>query len=571
MQRYVSGPVLLFCLLLLSACCGLPSRQNISTSYHIADTAQTALGQLSSQLFNQTISQNSVPATDQAKKTPEKQPSQTARQLPAQTASSFSTQVSAQPDQPNQPLPARQTGYQLLYDPIDAISARLLLINSAQRSLDLQYYIWQNDNVGALMCRALLQAADRGVKVRLLLDDNNTKGLDALLLALAQHPNIEVRLFNPFVHRNIRTIDYVFDFKRSNHRMHNKLFVADGQFAIIGGRNISNEYFDAGDSFQFSDIDVLLTGQILPEISQSFDDYWNYQAAYPVQSMVKPRQHPLSLQSLRQQLDTHVQQDKVKQYLAQARAEQPFETWLQGEPPFLWVNSQLVQDAPQKIDKDADPTQHLAFQLQHALGQPQQQVDLVSAYFVIDDKARNKLAALSQQGVKIRILTNSYAANDVKIVHAFYAKNREFLLKNGIQLYEFLPVIKNYNLWHRRSKRKLIDIKGTSDASLHAKMLSMDNQQVFIGSFNFDLRSANINTEVGVILDSPSLAQQVSEEIDRNILKVSYRLRLDDKGRLQWEEGTPAGTVTHPKEPNLGPVSKMGLKMISLLPLDGLM
>lgn len=521
MQRYLPAAIVCCCALLLTACCGLPARQGITASYHMTDTGQTALGKLSQQL--------------------------------------------------KQAAPPQQTGYQLLYDPVDAISARLLLINSAQQSLDLQYYIWQNDNVGALMCRALLQAADRGVKVRLLLDDNNTKGMDAILLALAQHPNIEVRLFNPFVHRNIRSIDYVFDFKRSNHRMHNKVFVADSQFAIIGGRNISNQYFDAGESFQFSDIDVLLTGQIVPEVNQSFDDYWNYQAAYPVQRMVNARNHRLTLDSLRLQLEAHVKKDKVRQYLAQAKAEQPFETWLQSEPPFLWVSSQLVQDAPQKIDKDADPTQHLAFQLQHALGRPQQQVDLVSAYFVVDDKARNKLAELSQQGVKIRILTNSYAANDVKIVHAFYAKNREFLLANGIQLYEFLPVIKNYNLWHRRNKRKLIDIKGTSDASLHAKMLSMDNQQVFIGSFNFDLRSANINTEIGVILDSPVLAQQVSEEIDRNILKVSYRLHLDDKGRLQWDESTPAGIVTHPKEPNLGPVSKMGLKMVSLLPLDGMM
>lgn len=523
MRRHVSGLILLLCALLLTACCSLPVQQPIIPSYHQPDTGQTALGLLSSQLRQDARS------------------------------------------------PLQQTGYQLLYDPIDAISGRLLLINRAQKSLDLQYYIWQNDHVGALMCSALLQAADRGVKIRLLLDDNNTKGLDAILLALAQHPNIEVRLFNPFVHRRIRMIDYVFDFKRTNHRMHNKMLVADGQFAIIGGRNISNEYFDAGDTFQFSDIDVLLTGQVMPDISRSFDRYWNYRAAYPVQRMVRLRNAQLNLQSLRLQLERHVQQDSVKQYLAQAKAGLVFENWLQGEPAFVWVNAQLVQDAPEKIDKDADPTQHLTFQLQHAIGKPLQQVDLVSAYFVVDDKAKKRLAELSRQGVKIRILTNSYAANDVKIVHAFYAKNREFLLKQGIQLYEFLPVIKNYNLWHRRSKRKLIDIKGTSDASLHAKMLSVDKQQVFIGSFNFDLRSANINTEIGIILDSPELAIQVSDEIERNILNVSYRVYLDEQGHLRWEESTPAGTVTHPREPDLNPVRKMGLKMVSLLPLDGLM
>ncbi len=523
MQRYLSGSALLFCLLLLTACCSLPSRQNISPVYHQTDTKSTTLGQLSSRL------------------------------------------------QPETPLQPAGTGYQLLYDPIDAISARLLLINRAEKSVDLQYYIWQNDNVGALMCHALLQAADRGVKVRLLLDDNNTKGLDAILLTLAQHPNIEVRLFNPFVHRTIRSIDYLFDFKRTNRRMHNKLFIADGQFAILGGRNISNQYFDAGDSFQFSDIDVLLTGEVLADATQSFDRYWNYQAAYPVQTMVKASKHRLTLQSVRLQLAAHLQKDKVLQYLAQIKADMSFEQWLNTEAPFLWVKSQLVQDAPEKINKDANRAEHLAFQLQHAIGEPQQQVDIVSAYFVIDDKAKQRLADLSRQGVKIRILTNSYAANDVKIVHAFYAKNREFLLQHGIELYEFMPVIKNYNLWRKRSKRKLIDLKGSSDASLHAKMLTVDRQQVFIGSFNFDLRSANLNTEIGIILDSPALAAQVSEEISRNILNVSYRVHLDEKGKLVWDESTPAGTVTHPQEPSLNPVNKIGLKLISLLPLDGLM
>lgn len=523
MQQYLYKAVLWFCLLLLTACCSLPSRQGIAPGYYQPNTGHTLLGQLSSQL-----------------------------------ASSADTTQG-------------QTGYQILYDPIDAISARLLLINRAQKSVDLQYYIWQNDNVGALMCQALLQAADRGVKIRLLLDDNNTKGIDAILLALTQHPNIEVRLFNPFVHRTLRSIDYVFDFKRTNRRMHNKLFIADGQFAILGGRNISNQYFDAGDSFQFSDIDVMLAGKGLEEMAQSFDSYWNYQAAYPVQRLVKASSHRLTLASLRLQLDKHLQQDKVKRYLAQAKSDMAFEDWLNTEPPFQWVTAQLVQDAPEKINKHAKRSEHLAFQLQHAIGEPQQQVDIVSAYFVIDNKARQKLANLSQHGVKIRILTNSFAANDVKIVHAFYAKNREFLLEHGIELYEFMPVIKNYNLWRKRSKRKLIDLKGTSDASLHAKMLTVDHQQVFIGSFNFDLRSANLNTEIGIILDSPALATQVSEEISRNILNVSYRLHLDEKGKLRWDESTPAGIVTHQQEPSLNPVNKMGLKLVGLLPLDGLM
>lgn len=521
--------LVLACIFSLQACTSLPSRYVVPASYHQTDTQDTALGQIA-------------------------------------------TTLQPKPDHLQNNQKNNLTGYQLLYDPIDAISARLLLIKKAQKSLDLQYYIWQNDNVGALACEALIQAADRGVKIRLLLDDNNTKGMDAILLALSQHPNIEVRLFNPFIHRNIRSIDYAFDFKRTNRRMHNKVFIADGQFAIIGGRNISNQYFDAGESFQFSDIDVMLAGQVVPEISQSFDNYWNYQAGYPAQQMIKAKNHRLTLESLRLQLAKHHAKEEVQKYLELVKNDLEFEQWLQSEPALEWVTYRLVQDAPEKIDKDANPSEHLAFQLQHAVGMPTQQVDIISAYFVIDHQVKERLAGLSRQGVKVRILTNSFAANDVKIVHAFYAQNRQFLLENNIELYEFMPVIKNNGLWRKkRSKRKLLNIKGTSDASLHAKMMQVDRQQVFIGSFNFDLRSANINTEIGVILDSAQLARQVSEEIDRNILNVSYRLHLDEKGHLLWDENTPEGIKTYTKEPNVNLINKVGLKAVTLLPIAGLM
>jgi putative cardiolipin synthase len=512
---------------MLHACSTLPTRQALPPSYHQTDTQNTTLGRL------------------------------------------FAPQAKQH---------TGLTGYHMLYQPIDAIAARLLLIEKAQKSIDLQYYIWQNDKIGALAWDALLRAADRGVKVRLLLDDNNsTKDIDASLLAFDQHPNIEVRLFNPFVHRTIKVVDYLTDFKRTNRRMHNKTFIIDGQVALIGGRNMSNQYYDAGETFQFSDIDVFLAGAVLPEISKSFDDYWNYPMAYPVDQVINAKDHRLTLASMREQLAHHRVTVAVQNYLNLTKEQAEFNQWLQAKPQLEWVKAHLVHDAPEKIDKDAKPEEHLTFQMQHIIGQPQRQVDIISAYFVPSDQGKQALIKLRQQDVKIRILTNSYAATDVGIVHAFYGKNRKTLLSNGIEIYEFLPVLKNQKSWRNKNKSKLnighlLTLGDSSDASLHAKMMTVDQQQVFIGSFNFDLRSANLNTEIGVILDSPKLASQLVRYLDKNIQNLSYRVKLNDKGDLVWEETMPDGRILiHRQEPNMNWFKRNGLYMISWLPLDGLM
>lgn len=509
--------------LTLYACSTLPPRLPVTPSYHQTDTENTTLGRLF------------IPLTQQ-----------------------------------NPGL----TGYHMLLEPIDAIAARLLLIEQAQKSIDLQYYIWHNDKIGALAWDALVRAADRGVKVRLLLDDNNTKDLDACLLALDQHPNIEVRLFNPFIHRKLRMIDYALDFKRTNRRMHNKTFIVDGQVALIGGRNMSNQYYDAGETFQFSDIDVFLTGSVVPEIAQSFDDYWNYNMAYPAPQIISAKDHRLTLDGLRTQLEHHRVTTAVQNYLDLTKQQAEFNDWLQAAPQLEWVTAHLVQDAPEKIDKDANPDEHLAFQMQHVIGQPNNKVDIISAYFVPGEKGKQTLLNLRKKDVKIRILTNSYAANDVGIVHAFYGKYRKDLLANGVELYEFLPVLKNTKRWRKKktNNSNLLTLGDSSDASLHAKMMGVDQQQVFIGSFNFDLRSANLNTEIGVILDSPKLARQMATDLDKNIMNLSYRVKLDDKGKLIWEEKMPDGSLRiHRTEPNINWLKRQGLTVISWLPLDGLM
>lgn len=466
------------------------------------------------------------------------------------------------------------TGYHTLYDPLEALAARLSLINKAEKTLDLQYYIWNNDHVGALAWRALIAAADRGVKIRLLIDDNNTRAMDGIYLALSQHQNIEIKFFNPYQFRQHRVLDLILNPRRLNRRMHNKTFIADQHIALIGGRNMSDEYFNVSDDYQFSDLDVLLVGQAVRDINQSFDDYWNHRYAYSVANIINPADHTLRYDALKQQLETHYAQADVQQYLDLTQQSNNFEQWLNQELALDWVNAEVVKDSPDKIMAKAKKQQHVNFQLLQKVNPPQQQLDLVSAYFVPEKNGAKMLTDMAQRGVKVRVLTNSYAANDVPLVHAFYAKYRQQLLQSGVQLYEFLPALdrtaQNKNNAELAKKVK-VSQAGLSRSSLHAKLLAADQNQVFIGSFNFDPRSAYTNTEIGVILNSPKLAQTVHNTLDSNLNKYAYQLSLNPSGELQWNRITPVGIRTTQQEPRMTWWQKWGLHLVTWLPLEGLM
>ncbi len=240
------------------------------------------------------------------------------------------------------------TGFHVLNDPLEALAARLRLIDKAEKTLDLQYYIWDNDKVGALALHAIIRAADRGVKVRLLIDDNNAKKMEGILLALSQHKNIEVKLFNPYRFRKYRAMDMVLDLKRINRRMHNKSFIADNEVALIGGRNMTNQYYNVSDSYQFSDVDVMLVGAAVDDIVNSFDDYWNHEYAYSVQSIVSPEQHRLRYEGLKEQLEAHYQQATVQNFLNLTAKSHAFDQWLNHNIQFDWVKAEVVKDSPDK-------------------------------------------------------------------------------------------------------------------------------------------------------------------------------------------------------------------------------
>ncbi|MFT4020209.1 MAG: phospholipase D family protein [Acinetobacter sp.] len=466
------------------------------------------------------------------------------------------------------------TGYHVLYDPLEAISARLSLINKAEKSLDLQYYIWDNDNIGALALYDIIRAADRGVKVRLLIDDNNAKKMDGVLLALDQHTNIQVKLYNPYRFRNFRALDMLLDLKRINRRMHNKTFIVDHQLALIGGRNMTNQYFNASDNYQFSDIDVLLAGKAVGEISQSFDDYWNDSYAFPVRQLVNPQKHRLRYAALKEQLETHYKLATMQNYLNLANHSNNFDQWLTFNPDFEWVKAVVVKDSPNKIRDQAQPEDYLNTQLRHYSQVPTKTVDIISAYFVPEQQGTAILSKMANEGINVRVLTNSFKANDVWLVHAFYSKYREDLLKSGVKLYEFLPALDKHSLNPHNeeiSKKAKISLKGLSRSSLHAKLMTVDNKQVFIGSFNLDPRSAKLNTEIGVLLDSPNLAQAIHTAMDRSINSYSYELMLNPEQKINWMLKQPTIQKVYKQEPKMKWWQKAGLKIISWLPIEGMM
>ena len=502
-------------------------------------------------------------------------PKHTIESIPETTLQVDTTQTTlAQIIQPLQEQHPELTGYLVLFEPLEALSARLRLIDKAEKTLDLQYYIWDNDKVGALALHALIRAADRGVRVRLLIDDNNAKSTEGIFLALAQHPNIEVKLFNPYRFRKYRALDMILDLKRINRRMHNKSFIADHQVALIGGRNMTNQYYNVSDNYQFSDVDVMLVGTAVKDISHSFDEYWSHEYAYKVQEVVNQSAHHLSYESLKRQLDEHYKRVTVQNYLDLTSNSQAIDSLMSRDIQLDWVKAEVVKDSPDKIKSKAKKKEHLNFQLIQHLEQPEKNVDLISAYFVPEKKGAKMLTDLAKDGVKVRVLTNSFKANDVAVVHAFYGKYRQNLLEHGVQLYEFLPALNKNDLDKNTedlAKKAKVSIKGLSRSSLHAKLMALDEKQVFIGSFNFDPRSAYLNTEIGVLLNSPPLARAVHTTMDENLSKYAYKLVLDANKKITWQRQTPQGPVIYTKEPRMKWWQRAGIKMLSWLPIEGFM
>lgn len=506
-----------------------------------------------------------------------------------------------------------------------AFIARSMLIDAAERGLDVQYYIWHADTSGTVLYDALRRAADRGVRVRLLLDDNNTNGLDPLLAALDAHPGIEVRLFNPFVYRRVRWAGYLTDFTRLNRRMHNKSFTADGVATIVGGRNIGDEYFAGGDDVTFADLDVLAIGPIVGEVSAEFDLYWNSASSYPAEKLLKPppadtlarlaasaaqvRAADLPQAEAGVPLAAEPLATEHRLYAQALRWPSLVSALDAGGLEFEWAKTHLVSDHPAKALGGAGRDRLLLARLEKVLGRPQRTLDLVSPYFVPRKAGTATLREMEARGVEVRILTNALEATDVPAVHAGYAKRREPLLEGGVELWELkrgapgtdsnlaaalgaaldrpgsrarsaaairraaARAARTTALPQDDDKEQPGDrgLTGSSGASLHAKTFAVDRERVFIGSFNFDPRSVALNTEMGLVIDSPNLAGQIADAFDTVIPEYSYEVRRRRIGTLEWIERRGGEEIIHRGEPGTGTWRRLMVWLLSVLPIEGLL
>ncbi len=456
-----------------------------------------------------------------------------------------------------------RSGIVPLADGRDAFAARALLAAAADRTLDIQYYIWHADMSGMLLFEAVRQAAGRGVRVRLLLDDNDTAGMDTILAALDSHPNIEVRLFNPFARRRWRYLDYLTDFSRLNRRMHNKSFTADNQVTIIGGRNVGDEYFGAGQGPLFVDLDVMAIGPVVNDVSTDFDRYWASASSYPAASVLAPA----SSAGLAHVTDSaaHLERDPAAVAYVQALARQPFvRDLLSRTLDFEWAATKMVSDDPAKGLGRAASGGLLTDRLRQAIGGPTSELELVSPYFVPGSEGVDAFATMAGRGVKVTVLTNSLEATDVAPVHAGYAKRRKPLLEAGVKLFEMKREASGASTRAR-------GLTGSSGSSLHAKTFSVDRSRVFVGSFNFDPRSERLNTEMGFVIDSPELARRIADNFAKEIPERSYEVRLSTSRKLRWVERSNSGEIVHDVEPGTTFLERAMVAVLSVLPIDWLL
>jgi cardiolipin synthase C len=462
------------------------------------------------------------------------------------------------------------TGVDPLPDPLDSFAARVDLVRTAQRTLDVQYYIWRNDLTGTLLLEALREAADRGVRVRLLLDDNGTaSSLDPTLAALNAHPNIEVRLFNPFVIRTPKFISFLWDFSRLNRRMHNKSLTADSAATILGGRNIGDEYFGATDGVVFADLDVLAIGPAATDVAHDFDRYWASASSFPA-SAILPAPAPHALDTLDRSAQAVEADPAAAAYMQALEKATDVRRLMNGTLPLEWAKASLVSDDPVKAKGKAAPDALILAQLHAILGDPKRELDLVSPYFVPAEAGTRYFSDLAAKGVEVRVLTNSLEATDVAAVHSGYARRRKALLASGVELFELRRAAAAAT-GKTSGKEPGSTAFGSSGSSLHAKTFAVDSQRVFVGSLNFDPRSANLNTELGLVIDSPELAKRIETTFWTQVPQLAYQVKLDHDGSLYWIKRTGNITERYDTEPNTTWSARLGVWFFSLLPIEWLL
>lgn len=475
-----------------------------------------------------------------------------------------------------------QSAVRLLPSGTEALQARIALARAATKTLDMQYYIAEEDNTGKLLLAAALYVADHGVRVRMLVDDLNFKDIDRIMAALNTHQNIEIRVFNPygsaresFTERTQNFFSNVDGFTR---RMHNKAMIADNQIAIVGGRNLGDEYFSASPTLQFRDLDVFTAGPIAQKVSASFDDYWNSALSYPLRVLNKQKFDASELDKTRDDLRAHWRAQAEPLNAKPLNATPLAQQIAQEDLELVWAETEFWADSPSKIENPSEdykspPMARLADLLKSA----QSEFLILSPYFVPHDAGVKALADVTRRHVRVAVLTNSLAATDAVAVQAGYAPYRIPLLQNGVELYEFKPI------QIQGEGRPRAGLFGSqSRASLHAKAYVIDRSILVIGSMNLDPRSALLNTELALVIHSQPIADQTAKLFDRGITpEVSYRVELasaaviaslqrtgSPQSGLVWTTKGKDGMVTYNFDPEAGLYRNVMTGLFMLLPVD---
>ncbi len=463
------------------------------------------------------------------------------------------------------------SGYHPIITGANAFASRSILTGMATRSIDAQYYIWHDDEAGQLLLKDLWDAAERGVIVRLLLDDfNNNAKFDQHLLRFSSHPNIAVRIINPLMYRKFQTLNYLTGLPRINRRMHNKSMIFDKQITIIGGRNIGDEYLSNDKNSQFADLDVLLIGKVVADIDNSFASYWSAPISFDIETLATLDKGETT--DFVQGLDKLKADEKSSSngslsiYKAAIEDSSIDKDLLNKRVPFRWTDMQFLNDDVGKLTKTVPADTNLVHQLRTLLGSPSKKLTIISSYFVPTKDGVDTLVELAESGIEIKILTNSFDATDVTAVHSGYSQWRPSLLRAGVKIYELKATASE-----EKRENKLWKARSQSSTSLHAKAFAVDDYQVFIGSYNVDPRSANINTEMGVIINDDQLAAQLHDALSDDLLTQAYEVKLLDNGNLQWHTIEEGKKVVYDSELRTDVSDHVWLTIMSWLPIDWLL
>ena len=433
-----------------------------------------------------------------------------------------------------------KSGFYPLVSGIDALGARLALIDRAERTIDAQYFLMKPDDAGKLFTFKLLEAADRGVRVRLLLDDIFTTVDDDIFVVLNEHPNIELRLFNPVGRGGFYYANYLGNFKLANRRMHNKSFIIDNQVSIVGGRNIADEYFELLTNAEFRDFDMLAIGPVAAEISRTFDRFWNHKLAVPVEALDTGKKLP-DLAAARANIDKKTIETSKAIY-NRALSSQLIQDLIDERETYFPADSVVVTDDPEKLlNKVSENYQVLVTAIAKVIDEAESEVVVLTPYFIPGKNGVEFWRSITKKGVRVVVITNSLASNNHIPVHSAYARYRHDLIDAGVELYEIRV--------DSSKVPKGSDQKGYDAVTLHTKGMLIDRRETFVGSLNLDPRSIDINTEMGVLIENADLTAGLAEALFMNLPGYTYRVTENEKGKLRWTALINGEEVVEKQEP----------------------